>query len=103
MAVSALVSGIVLLIKNWERISSAVTGFFDRIRGAFSAEAQQAARDRALGKDSSLISRNEAVISRSVSESKQTVDINLPNLPEGTTVRERGRAPNVTLYYGAVR
>ena len=103
-AVSALVGGIVLLIKNWERISTAVTGFFDRIRGAFSAERQQAARDKALGKNNpSLISRNEAAMSRSVHESRQTVDINLPNLPEGTTVRERGRAPNVTLYYGAVR
>jgi hypothetical protein len=35
-----------------------------------------------------------------VSESRSTVDVNLNNLPAGTAVRQRGRAPGITVNTG---
>ncbi|ORC37261.1 hypothetical protein B4O97_03465 [Marispirochaeta aestuarii] len=48
-----------------------------------------------------LLSANQGMAeSRSYSESKSTVDVNIGGLPNGSTVRQRGIAPGVNLNYG---
>lgn len=105
IAISTLVGLIVLLIANLEKVKA----FFDSI-GKGIGNFGNAMRSLGVGgaddydplnDPTGLTSRNQGIIeSRSVTESRQTVDVNLGGLPQGTTIKERGTAPGVKLNYG---
>jgi hypothetical protein len=117
---SAAVAALVLLIKHWDKVKAAVKSAADFIMSILDAMlAPFSAVVEAVGKIASklgpgrddnydplsdptgLVSANRGIIeSRSVSENRQTVDINIPGLPHGSTVTERGKAPAVKLNYG---
>jgi tape measure domain-containing protein len=55
----------------------------------------------AIGAAQGLISANQGVQeSRSTTENRSTVDVNFNNTPQGTTIRQRGRAPGLQLNTG---
>lgn len=106
VGISALVAGIVLLIQHLDKVkalfdwigdkANAVGGFIRGITGGGSAQGYDPLND-----PTGLISANQGVIeSRSVTENRQTVDINIGGLPQGSTVKERGTAPAVRLNTG---
>jgi hypothetical protein len=112
VGISALVAGIVLLIQHLDKVkalfdwigdkAAAVGGFMRSLSiGGKGSDGYDPLND-----PTGLISANQGVIeSRSVSESRQTVDINIGGLPQGSTVKERGNAPAVRLNtgFGGVR
>ena len=66
----------------------------------FSADRREARQERRAERRG-IVSPNEGVItSQSISESRSTVDVNLNNLPGGTSVRQTGRVPNVAVRTG---
>jgi hypothetical protein len=71
------------------------------------SDAQEKVRsESAIGDVQGLISANQGVQeSRTTTENRSTVDVNFNNTPQGTTVRQRGRAPGLELNtgYGGVR
>lgn len=110
--VSALIAITVLLIKNWEKVKETILKVWNKIKEPFEKVAQffgggiegagadiQAAQQRGMAAAGGVIPggviRNEtSTVSRS------TVDINMSGLPQGTSVRQTGRAPGVSLNYG---
>lgn len=107
VAISTLIGLIVLLVQNLEKVKA----FFDSIGrgiGKF-GDAMRSIGPGPLGGEeydalndpTGLTSKNQSLIeSRSVTESRQSVDINVGGLPQGTTIKERGTAPAVKLNYG---
>ena len=90
-AVTALIG---LIIANWDKIE----GFFKGMTGANSGRARSGKID---AEDYTPVSPNtNAIESRSYSESRSMVDINVGGLPQGSTVSQRGSAPGVTLNTG---
>jgi uncharacterized protein YoxC len=105
-AVAALIGLIVLLIKNLDKVrelfswigdkARSVGGFF---KGLLGGEATGGGMNPLTGPDA-LLSRNQGIIeSRSETTSRQSVDINVAGLPQGSTVKEKGKAPSVSLNY----
>ena len=98
-----------LIIKHWQPLKDFISGIFEKITAVVD-------KARAIGgkigdffgaqgesrMDSRLYGRNDGVLSSTVTNRSQ-VDVNLNNLPAGSTVQRRGRAPGVNLNtaYGA--
>lgn len=112
--VAALVAGIVLLIKNWEKITTAIKEsplgqFVSRIFGSVSNTMESNGGPRSYGSfGSSQLSNTptpstawNAYAQPQVTESRSTVDINIPSAPPGVTIRQRGQAPGVNMNLGA--
>jgi tape measure domain-containing protein len=96
-AVAALIGVLVLLEKKFKIVTKAWEGL-KRIGGAVK---DFFGGDERTGYSGGLVSANQGMIeSRSYSENRSTVDVNLNNLPPGSTARQRGRAPGVNLNYG---
>lgn len=126
--VAALVAGIVLLVKNWDKLKAAMqrfgewvsnvfAGVLEGINGAIERVANflgiSNSRDADEGRASNaerygMSSENmgnprtfPGTVARStVSENRSTVDINMNGLPSGSTVRQTGSAPGVSLNTG---
>jgi tape measure domain-containing protein len=72
-----------------------ITGVWDKVKGVFKGGGRQNITS------GGLVSANQGMIeSRSYSENRSIVDVNLNNLPPGSTARQRGKAPGVNLNYG---
>jgi len=105
--------GIVMSFENaWNRIKAIwekITGLAKAVGNiiGLGGESTEEGRDfyggRGAGRPEmrGLVSANQGMNeSRSVSESRSTVDINVGGLPQNSTVRQRGQAPGVSLNYG---
>lgn len=116
---AAIAAAAFLVIKNWDKVSAffkgfwkgmkagfqnlynfikpiidVITGVWDKVKGVFEGGGRQSITG-------GMVSANQGMIeSRSYSENRSTVDVNLNNMPQGSTVRQRGRAPGVNLNYG---
>lgn len=114
--IALLIAGIVLLIKNldkvkawFRKIGDFIQPFIDKIT-AFTSGIGKFFGDNSTGfsqeeiaqqrASRGLVGRNDGTISRSETSSNSTVDVNLNNLPYGSTVRQRGNADAVSMNYG---
>lgn len=112
LLIGGLVGLITLIVTNWDKI----TGFFQRLTGGKGSmggmsqyDGQRQSTSPQLDQANALaasmgypVSPNLGAIAATSSSttSRAIVDINLPNLPEGTRVKQRGAAPGVTLATG---
>jgi hypothetical protein len=127
LAIAGLIGLIVLLVKNWdlvkekvkefvtfaiEGMNSVASAIWTFIEPLVNAIANLGAGIRSVigsvggflgnafgGAIESPTSRNESLI-RNESISRSQVDINVGGLPQGSTVRQQGGSPSVTLNYG---
>lgn len=122
-AVAALVAGLVLLIKNWDKLKAAMQRFADWVAGIFKpildgvnnavekvanflgiSNSRNMEDGRARNAERyGMTAENYAVSSARAgvtNENRSTVDVNFNNLPSGATVRQRGRAPGVSMRTG---
>jgi uncharacterized protein YoxC len=122
--ISAAVAGVVMLIKNWHKVRSAlkpvreaiqrmlkpVEAFANRVASilGITEEAGEKAQglnnqmgfSQVAGESNAAISSRAGELSRNETVNRSQVDVNLSNLPAGTRVTESGDAPGVNLNYG---
>lgn len=106
--IAALVAGLVWLEKKFGIVSKAAKKAWGVIKGVGEffgiGEGDNSGRQGVAGASlggGGLVSANQGVSeTRSFSESRSTVDINVGGLPAGSTTRQRGKAPGVNLNTG---
>jgi X-X-X-Leu-X-X-Gly heptad repeat protein len=91
LAIGAIAALIMLIVSNWDKI----TGFFDKM--ANSAPSPIGAAD---GPETDAWGVPLAPASAS-SSSSSTLDVNFNNAPAGTTMRQTGKAPGISINQGA--
>lgn len=97
LTITAIAALITLIVTNWDKI----TGFFDRMKSGGKMSGQTSLASQALGAGGIPTSPNTpAMESRSFSESRSILDVNFNNAPAGTSYRQSGAAPGITLNTG---
>ena len=114
VGIAALTAGLVLLIKNWDKVKEKILNVWKKIKEPFekvanffgkgvggSADFSVAAKESSgvNGQYAGLVTPNAGII-QSTTTNRSEVAIGINGLPQGSTVRQRGHAPNVTLNYG---
>ena len=100
--VKSIVQNIVAWITGViDKIGESIGWVIDLFDREARQERRQTRREQRRGGDVGLISPQEAVItSQALSEERSTVDVNFSNLPAGSSVRQTGSAPGVTIRTG---
>jgi hypothetical protein len=117
MGITALIGVVVLAVRHWGRLKEAVSNVWEMITNLLSPlkkvgqafrrffgganQAQQSAETAQGGNSNRQASLGVSQFNRQVTENRSTVDLNIGQLPAGSTVRQRGQAPGFTLNYGA--
>lgn len=100
-----------LIIKHWEHVKEAVSGIVDWILSAVEKVTGTVGRigeffggvfgGRERGQGIGAAAPNAGLIeSRAYSEQRSTLDVNFNNTPAGTTMRQQGAAPGITVNGG---
>lgn len=94
----AVATALGLIIANWEKI----TAFGSRNLGTGTGAGGQppTTTTGGMGRDIPGARPLPRGTQRTVTENRQTIDINIDGLPRGSTVRTEGGAPSVNLNYG---
>ena len=93
-------SGIVQYFENsWARIKAIwqkITGAARAVKNFFGMDEAQGGSSITGGNVQGVVSANRGV-QESRTESRSVVDLNVNNLPQGSSVRQRGQSPDFTL------
>ena len=105
VAVSSLIGLIVLLIRRWDDLRDRILG--TRV-GRFFFDPEHERRSRSDGMDAQRQARagqaqmfGAPVTQSTITENRSTVEVDFRGMPSGTTVRQTGRAPGVSVNTGA--
>lgn len=106
-AVSLLVAGIILIVKNWKKVKETILAVWEKIKVPFEKIGEFLGKGTGLDvtagqqqAQAALTGRNDALIQGGGVTNRSLVGINIAGLPQGSTVDQRGKAPGVTLNYG---
>lgn len=112
IVIAALIAGLVLLVVHWDKVKKKILAVWEKIKVPFEKIGQffgggktpQNAASKGndlFSSDAALLGRNDNVVrSQSTITNQSQLDINMGGFPSGTTAKQTGNIPNMTLNTG---